>query len=118
MPARTASFRFATTVATAFAAAFVMAACNKPTEAIVAAAGPVASAAAANVSDIDVTEHVKTALQRNERLQGFNITVETTNGDVRMNGVLNTQAQIDEALLVARNAEGVHALHDELTLKP
>ena len=74
-------------------------------------------AASANVADIDVTEHVKTALRQNEALKGFDITVVTINGDVRLNGVLDSQAQIDEALRIARAADGAHAIHDELTVR-
>lgn len=75
------------------------------------AAGPV------NVSDADVTEHVKTALQNNDALKGFDITVITLKGDVRLIGVVDSQAQIDEAIGIARASDGAHSIHDELTLK-
>lgn len=78
---------------------------------------PAASAAVGNVSDTDVTEHVKTALQQNDRLKGFNITVVTLKGDVRLIGAVDNQAQIDEATKIARAAEGAHTIHDELTIK-
>jgi osmotically-inducible protein OsmY len=70
------------------------------------------------VSDIDVTEHVKTALQQDDVLKAFNIAVVTQKGDVRLTGVLDNQAQVDAALKLARAAEGAHSIHDELTLKP
>jgi osmotically-inducible protein OsmY len=70
-----------------------------------------------NLSDADVTEHVKMALQQNESLKPFNISVITLKGDVRLIGVLDSQAQIDEAIKIARNAAGTHTVHDELTLK-
>jgi hyperosmotically inducible protein len=60
--------------------------------------------AAANVSDIDITEHVKTALLQAESLKGQDITVVTRKGDVRLTGTLATQVQIDEALRIARAA--------------
>ncbi|PTT80937.1 hypothetical protein DBR42_18655 [Pelomonas sp. HMWF004] len=66
---------------------------------------------------MDITEHVKTALQQNDALKGFNITVVTQKGDVRLTAVLDTQAQVDAALQIARNAEGTHAIHDELTVR-
>ena len=59
----------------------------------------------------------KAALQQNDTLKGFNITVVTLKGDVRLIGVVNNQAQIDEALKIARAADGTHAIHDELTIK-
>jgi hypothetical protein len=117
-PARTA-------LALAFAAALLGTACSpKPPEAAmtspkppdVAMASP-ASAAGTQVTDVDVTEHVKTALHQDEMLKGFDITVVTLNGDVRLQGIVDSQAQIDKALQVARAAQGAHTIHDEMTLK-
>jgi osmotically-inducible protein OsmY len=71
-----------------------------------------------NVSDIDVTEHVKTALLQSESLKGFDIEVVTLKGDVRLIGRLDNQAQIDEAIQVARASAGSHTIHDELTVRP
>jgi hyperosmotically inducible periplasmic protein len=101
--------------AAAALALFGLGACGKAPEP--AAVNPPVSSATANVSDIDVTEHVKTVLSQTESLKGLDITVVTLKGDVRLTGVLDTQAQIDEALGIARAAEGVHTIHDELTLK-
>ncbi len=78
---------------------------------------PAASQASVNVSDRDVTEHVKTALQQNDTLKGFDIAVVTLKGDVRLIGALNNQGQIDEAIRIARAADGVHTIHDELTIR-
>jgi osmotically-inducible protein OsmY len=69
------------------------------------------------VSDVDVTEHVKTALLQSESLKGFDIKVVTLKGDVRLMGMLDNQAQIDEALRIARASDGSHTIHDELTIK-
>ncbi len=102
-------------LATALAAALVVGACSK--QPAPSAAAPTVPAAGANVSDIDVTEHVKTALRQNESLKGFDISVETLKGDVRLSGMLDSRAQIDEAIRIARAAEGAHAIHDELTVK-
>lgn len=109
-------------ITAAMVAGTLLAGCSKPaaptapTEA--AAAATAATAASGNVADIDVSEHVKTALLQNESLKGFDISVVTVKGDVRLIGVLNNQAQVDEALKTARAAEGAHAIHDELTIKP
>jgi hyperosmotically inducible protein len=78
---------------------------------------PAVSASVSNVSDIDLTEHVKTALHQNELLKGFNISVVALKGDIRLNGMLDNQAQVDEAIKVARTADGAHAVHPELTIK-
>jgi osmotically-inducible protein OsmY len=108
-------FRVLLLAATAVLVASGSAGCSKSPE--VAVASPAAPAAAANVSDIDVTEHVKTALQQAESLKGFNITVVTMKGDVRLIGRLDSQAQIDEAIRIARAADGAHTIHDELTIR-
>ena len=101
--------------ATSVLAAVALGGCNKAPESTVSA--PAASTASANVVDIDVTEHVKTALHQSDVLKGFDITVVTLNGDVRLNGVLDSQAQIDEAIRIARAADGAHTIHEELTIK-
>jgi hyperosmotically inducible periplasmic protein len=74
-------------------------------------------ASVANVSDIDVTEHVRTALRQSDMLKGFDINVVTLKGDVRLIGMLDNQAQVDEAIKIARASDGTHAIHDELTIK-
>ncbi len=99
----------------AFAGAMVVGGCNKSQQALLRV--PAASSASGNVEDIDVTEHVKKALQRDDALKGFDISVVTLKGDVRLTGVLNSQSQIDEAIKIARAAEGAHTIHDELTIK-
>jgi len=101
--------------ATAALAAIGSGGCSKAPE--TSAASPAASSAASNVSDIDVTEHVQTALRQTESLKGVDITVVTLKGDVRLTGMLDSQAQIDEALRIAKAADGAHTIHDELTLK-
>lgn len=106
--------RFLPAVALALAV-FGLAACGKSPE--TTAASPAASSAAANVSDIDVTEHVMTALRQTDSLKGVEIAVVTTKGDVRLTGTVDNQTQIDDALRIARAAEGAHAIHDELTIR-
>jgi osmotically-inducible protein OsmY len=70
-----------------------------------------------NVSDRDVNEHVKTSLDQNDSLKRFDIQVITLKGDVRLVGVVETQENIDEAVRIARAAEGTHSIHNELTLQ-
>jgi hyperosmotically inducible periplasmic protein len=99
-------------LAAVIAATTAVSGCNKQP-----AATQAPPAVTSNVSDIDVTEHVKTALLQNETLKGFDIKVVTLKGDVRLIGVLESQVQIDEALKIARASEGAHTIHDELTIK-
>lgn len=76
-----------------------------------------AASAAVNVSDADITTHVKSALSNDTGLAGLDFTVVTTKGDVRLMGVVASQAQIDTAVSAARAAEGAHSIHNELTVK-
>lgn len=99
----------------ASALTLLLAGCGKPAE--TAAAAPAAPAATGNVADVDVTSNVKTALLQDPGLKGFDIAVSTIKGDVRLVGVLDNQAQIDGAVKIARAADGVHSIHDELTVK-
>ncbi len=99
----------------AMTAMMTLVGCNKTPQAPVAAGQPVP--AADNVADVDVTEHVKTALHQSDSLKTFDIAVVTLKGDVRLIGVLDSQAQIDEAIRIARARDGTHAIHAELTLK-
>ena len=89
--------------------------CSKPPE--LANASPAATSPVANVSDSDVTQHVKTSLHQAESLKGADITVVTSKGDVRLIGMLDTQAQIDDTIRIARAADGAHTIHDELTVR-
>jgi len=89
--------------------------CSKPAETPAGSSAP--ASAAINVSDSDVSEQVKTALLQSDSLKGIDITVVTTKGDVRLTGILDSQAQIDEAIRIARAVNGVHSIHHELTIK-
>jgi hyperosmotically inducible protein len=91
-----------------------MVGCNKSQE---PKAAPPGSMAGVEVSDSDLTTQVKTALIRDETLKVFDIAVVTTKGDVRLTGVVDNQSQIDQADKLARSIDGVHAIHDELTIK-
>jgi osmotically-inducible protein OsmY len=111
MNKHTKAFAFAA----AMAATMLAGGCSKSPEVTVTL--PAAAAAVGNVSDIDVTERVKTTLHQNELLKVFDINVVTLKGDVRLIGILDNQTQIDEALKIARASDGAHTIHDELTIK-
>jgi osmotically-inducible protein OsmY len=72
---------------------------------------------AKNLTDDEVTANVRTALVGSAELKRYDIVVMTTKGDVLVSGMLDKQAQIDDVLKIARNAQGAHSVHDELRLK-
>jgi len=100
-------------IAATAAMTILLSGCGKAPE----ATAPATATAAGNVADIDVTTNVKTALLQDAALKGFDISVVTLKGDVRLIGVLDNQAQVDTAIKLARAAEGAHTIHDELTVK-
>ena len=111
------------TLVTLASATLALSGCGKamlptPESTTAAATASASMPADGNVVDIEVTTHVQTALLNEASLQGQTITVATLKGDVRLTGVLDTREQVDTALRVARAAEGVHSIHDELTVKP
>jgi osmotically-inducible protein OsmY len=108
---------FAGVAAGAVLASLALSGCGKASESTPSSMGSAASTVMGNVSDVDVTEHVKTALQSDEALKGFNITVVTLKGDVRLTGTLDSQVQKDQAIAIAKRAEGAHAIHDELLVR-
>lgn len=109
-------------LATMTAALLLTTACSKTPDVAAAsspatAVPPSGATAAAETADLDVTSGVKTALLLDEQVRGFDIAVETIKGDVRLTGMVDTQAQIDQAIKVARAVRGTHSIHDELALK-
>ncbi|MDO9282736.1 MAG: BON domain-containing protein [Methylotenera sp.] len=92
----------------------MIAGCNKPQDAT--ALSKSNSALKVEVKDGEVTRRVQVALANDEKLSGFDITVATLKGDVRLTGLVNDQSQIDHAKKIARNTDGVHSIHDELSV--
>lgn len=97
---------------TALLGMLMLASCNKPQDST-KSDGTIST----EVSDVEVTGKVKTALLLDEAIKVFDINVITTKGDVRLTGVVDTQAQLDQVDKIVRGIEGVHSIHDELSIK-
>ncbi len=104
-------------LAAAAALSVLLAGCGKSPLPEPVVTPPVAVAPGDNVADADVTMNVLVALQQDASLSPFNIEAITLKGDVRLIGVVDTQAQKDAAVALARAAKGAHTIHDELTIK-
>lgn len=89
--------------------------CNKPQESAVDF--KTAQLTRVEVKDSEVTENVKKALFLDEKTNGFNIVVRTLKGDVRLTGFVDNQSQIDYMRKLVSSTEGVHTIHDELSIK-
>ena len=69
------------------------------------------------LDDTVMTTKVKTALLGDESIKGFDIKVVTRKGTVQLSGFVDNQTQLDRAVYVAHNVEGVTAVENNMTLK-
>lgn len=83
---------------------------------------PVNSAIAADrtvgtaVDDATITAAVKTKLLNDERTEGFDINVDTMKGVVTLRGGADSQADKNAATMVAKTAEGVISVDNQLVV--
>lgn len=59
------------------------------------------------LGDTWITTKVKSSLLADSDVAGLGVEVETVNGEVRLSGDVDSQAQIDRAVEIARDIEGV-----------
>ncbi len=85
---------------------------------ITAAAPPAASTSVGTkIDDGVVTTKVKSALLADPDVKSFDVKVETRAGEVLLSGFVNSQAQVDRAIAIARGVEGVTAVANKMDLK-
>lgn len=70
-----------------------------------------------DIDDSTITTKVKAALLADEDVKGLDIQVETRKGEVQLSGFVDSQAQMDRAITVARGVEGVTNVDNKMTLK-
>ena len=69
------------------------------------------------VDDATVNAKVKAALLRAPDVKGTDVNVDTVNGTVTLKGSVETQAQSDRAVSIAKGIEGVKNVQSTLTVK-
>jgi hyperosmotically inducible protein len=83
-------------------------------------AAPVAPApdrsAGRAIDDAGITAKVKAALLAEKGVNGTSIDVDTSQGAVTLSGRVPDQSQVDRAVEVARNIEGVKAVNNNLSV--
>ena len=86
----------------------------------VAASAPVAAASAGKSSskaeDRALRRRILNALDKTKGLRAGGITVRVTDGDVRLEGWVPEQAQIEQATRVTQGVQGVKSVRNTLTL--
>ncbi len=70
------------------------------------------------VDDATITAKVKAAILADPMLKVLQIAVTTTNGVVKLNGVVDSQKSLDHSLAVARAVNGVKSVESGLIIKP
>jgi len=79
--------------------------------------GVAAGIAIAAPDDGVITAKVKSALVADRNVNGFDIGVETQRGEVRLSGSADSQEQIDRAVRIARQVEGVRGVDNRVHVK-
>ena len=69
------------------------------------------------VDDGIVTTQVKAALIADEKVKSSDIGVVTRKGEVQLSGFVDSQSQMDRAVIVARGVSGVSTVSNEMSLK-
>ena len=81
------------------------------------ATAPATISIGTGIDDGIVTTKVKSALLADPDVKSFDLKVETRNGEVMLSGFVGNQAQVDRAILVAREVQGVKAVTNKMDLK-
>ena len=68
-------------------------------------------------SDASITTKVKAALINDSKIKGLDIQVDTQRGEVVLSGMVDSRAQIEEAMKVATGIDGVKKVTNQLKTK-
>lgn len=70
------------------------------------------------IDDATITAKVKTALIEDRSVAAIDINVETFKGTVQLSGFADSQAQVDKAVALAREVDGVQSVKNDVRVKP
>jgi len=111
MDHRTGSLNRGVAVAAALAA-LALAGCNRPDT-----PADKKATAGTELDDSVITTKVKTALMTDNVGKGGDTSVETRKGEVLLSGFVDSQAQADREVQLARGVEGVQSVQNKLMVK-
>jgi hyperosmotically inducible protein len=118
MNKRTSRLLLGSTLAAVAATALI--GCNKAPDDSATTTPPTASTGTTmgtDVSDSAITASVKSALLADAVVKGLDVQVETRKGTVQLSGFVDSQAQIDQAVVLTRAVSGVNFVENGITLK-
>jgi hyperosmotically inducible periplasmic protein len=70
------------------------------------------------VDDSVITSKVKSSLLADDVISGFDINVETNQGNVMLSGFVDNKNQIDRAVTLTKKIQGVERVVNHLEVKP
>jgi hypothetical protein len=73
---------------------------------------------ACSQTDAGITTAVKSKMAADDTVKAYKIDVDTQNKVVTLSGEVDTQAQRDQAMLIARNTKGVADVIDRMRVNP
>jgi len=73
---------------------------------------------ACSQSDAGITTAVKSKMAADDSVKAYQVDVDTKNKVVTLSGEVDTQAQREHAVLIARNTKGVSDVIDQLRVNP
>ena len=89
--------------------------CNKQPDEILPPAAK--TTAGIEIDDTVITARVKSALLADPDIKSFDLKVETRKGTVKLSGFVDNQSQVDRAIKVTHEVEGVGNVDNSITLK-
>lgn len=95
--------------------AMVVAGCDKQPQAT--GTPPPGTTIGTEIDDSVITARVKSALLADEVVRGFEFKVETRKGEVQLSGFVANQVQIDRAIALTREVQGVKGIENKVALK-
>jgi hyperosmotically inducible periplasmic protein len=72
---------------------------------------------AAKTDDATTTSAIKMKFAADKTVDAFDINVDTKDGNVTLTGTVNTRAEADKAVALAKSVEGVKSVTPRLTIK-
>lgn len=116
-----------TFLAISLSALALIGACNKSPEAETVAPAPATApdptpaappiTVGTQVDDTVITSNIKSKLVADDLVKSFDLQVETRKGVVQLSGFVDSQAQIDQAVSIARSVDGVTDVQNSVSLK-
>lgn len=70
------------------------------------------------VDDAVITTRIKVEYAKDDLVRATRISVNTDKGVVRLSGVAASQAEVDKAIAIAKNTEGVASVRNEIKIEP